>query len=185
MKFTRSIRLMSLLYALGPLAVFAAEPRDDENPYIGVWRTSSATVTFLLSIREDGTGLFVLIDGGANSCDPFTWKEAPGGILVESAPRLRFWKGRHANEARVEMEPLPPELTSRKLQRFPAAFMMRRDDGRHLPDEFKNRPLPAGWDEPTLPDDWDAKAGQRISPADVVDREPNDADPAGEQDSSQ
>ena len=145
-------------------AVAAEKFRAEPNPFVGVWRTTSASITIILSIRPDGRGLFVLIDGGSNSCEQVTWKVSPGGILVESLPRFRFWKGRHANEVRAEMEPLPPELTSRNVGQFHRTFFMRRNGQRKYPPALKNRPLPAGWNQSALPDDWDNKAGRRVSP---------------------
>lgn len=171
MKFSRSMGVLIALCLIYPRAAFAAESASTDSGFVGTWRTTSATVTLLVSIHEDGTGQFVLIDDGANACEQVTWKQMPGGILVDSIPMLRFWRGRHADESRVEMEPLPAELTSRNLQQFPLAFMMRRDDGeRHLPRELGQRPLPEGWTAATLPDDWDAKAGVRRNPPDAWSR---------------
>jgi hypothetical protein len=129
--------------------------------FVGIWRTSSATTSVILAIRPAGKGLVLWIDGGSNSCEEVTWKEVPGGILVESIPRLRFWKGRHPGEARVEMEPLPPEWTSQAIQQFPRTFFMRRQTDQQDRQAVKNRPLPTGWNRSTLAEEWDKSAGKR------------------------
>ncbi|WP_339911880.1 hypothetical protein [Symmachiella dynata] len=134
------------------------------NEFIGVWHTTSATTSFLIEIKPDGEALFLLIQGGAHGIDNVTWKPLPGGLLVNGIPRLRFWKGRNKNEARVEMEPIPAEMTNAEMLQFPLRFMMRRiDEKRQLPKAYLERKLPTGWTDATLTKDWDRTAGKRRS----------------------
>jgi len=100
-----------------------------------------------------------MIAGGTTSWQKVTWQNVPGGILVDSVPRFRFWQGRKDDESRVEMEPLPAELTSRSLREFPIRFFMRRDDGARPRRAIV--PLPDGWDRGSLPHNWDESAGRR------------------------
>lgn len=130
--------------------------------FIGTWRVTSATTSVILDIKPEGRALFILIQRGSHGIDHATWTPMDGGILVESLPRFRFWAGRTAEEARVEMEPLPTALTNESMQQFPLAFFMhrvggRRSDARVLPE----RDLPTHWANEHLPPEWDQTAGQR------------------------
>ncbi|GMW02688.1 MAG: hypothetical protein AMXMBFR84_38240 [Candidatus Hydrogenedentota bacterium] len=127
----------------------------------GTWMVTAATNSFVIVIKPDGKAVVLLIQDGSHGIDNVTWKPMPGGLLIEGLPRFRFWNGRNAAEARVEMEALPFELMESSLQRFPTAFFMKRyDEGRNLGGQGASRPLAAGWDRETLPADWDEKAGQ-------------------------
>ena len=152
------------------IAAIGTGKEPDKNlatHFIGTWHVTSATNSFILSIKPEGEALQILIQKGSHGIDNVTWKPVAGGILVENRPRFRFWKGRHRNEARVEMEPLPPEMTEASLQQFPLAFFMKRvDEKRSFSKSLQERSLPAGWTDATLPTEWDQSAGRRrvVSP---------------------
>ena len=153
----KTLALAALLSVSVICALGAGRTADQKSPdtdkadqavadeFIGVWHTTSATTSFLIEIKPDGEAFFVLIQGGTHGIDNVSWKPLPGGLLVNGIPRLRFWKGRNKNEARVEMESLPPGMASAEIteisaevynvasgretatpQRFPAKRITRR-----------------------------------------------------------
>ena len=128
--------------------------------FVGLWSTTSAQTTFILDIRADGTCLLVYIGEGSQA-QQGTWKKLPGGILVDTLPRFRFWPGRHRLEARVEIETLPADMTSSDIREFPRSFFMRRSESNsNLVKAFATRELPANWSNATLSEDWDKTAGR-------------------------
>lgn len=145
------------------LPIADAKADDDVSAsFIGTWHVTSATSSVILSIGPKGQASSILIDKGAYGIDSVTWKSVPGGILVEGLPRFRFWKGGNPQQARVAMEPLPPEVTSASWQEFPLTFFMSRIETK--PENAKSTPerkLPAGWNDATLPAEWDETAGRR------------------------
>jgi hypothetical protein len=153
--------LISVVLLFTFFSIIGADAGDDEKiaaDFIGTWHMTSATNSMILSIKPEGEALFILIQKGSHGIDNVTWKPVAGGILIEGAPRFRFWAGRNQTEARVAMEPLPPEATESTLQQFPLTFFMRRiDEKRAVPE----RNLPTGWSAATLPPEWDQTAGRR------------------------
>ena len=135
--------------------------KESSKPFVGTWHTTSGTMSIFLGIEADGGALFIWIQAGSHSYGTLRWEPLPNGLLVEGLPRFRFWKGRNANEVRVEMEPLSAEMTGPELQRFPLRFMMHRVVGNKMSKELTRRQLPDGWKKPTLPDNWDETAGKR------------------------
>lgn len=82
-----------------------------------------------------------------------------GGILVKGLPRFRLWASKPAGPIRVEMEELPAEMeVSKGFRTFPLRFFMRRAEVNGL--VANSRSLPQGWDQPTLPPEWDQTAGK-------------------------
>ena len=167
-KYSVACILAVLLTAPAVLAA-NSEKKPDKKPagdvsadFLGTWHVTSATNSFILSIQSEGQAVFILIQKGAHGIDEVTWRPMPGGILIEGYPRFRFWKGRHPNEARVEMEPLRPELAESSLLKFPATFFMRRVNAkRQFKGSPEKRPVPEGWKKATLPAEWDKTAGKR------------------------
>ncbi|QDU06671.1 hypothetical protein [Gimesia aquarii] len=115
----------------------------------------------IFSIKDDGEAVMILLQDGAYNMGNVAWKPVPGGILIDGLPRFRFWKGRNRNEARVEIEALPPEMTRSDWQEFPLSFFMRRAISRRLPKQLQERSLPKNWGNATLPPEWDQAAGRR------------------------
>lgn len=166
---TRScLAVLTILASLTAAATIGSgqeTDRNDGSEFVGTWHVTSATTSVLLIIQPDGRATFILIQKGSHGIDNVTWKPLAGGILVEGLPRFRFWKGRNRMEARVEMEPLPPELTDASMQEFPQTFFMRRVGQRTFSGPITKRELPAGWADGTLPTGWDEKAGRRREPS--------------------
>ena len=149
-------------------AVLAATPEkepgkklteDVSADFLGTWHVTSATNSFIISIQPEGKAVVILIQKGAHGINEVPWRPMPGGVLVGG---FRFWKGRHPNEARVEMEPLHPELTEASLLKFPTSFFMRRiNSKRQDKHSLEERPVPEHWKKATLPPEWDKTAGRR------------------------
>lgn len=141
-------------------------PEVGSNDFVGTWQTTSGTTSLILTIAPSGEGMLILIASGSHGIDNINWRPLPGGLVTEGRhPRFRFWRGRHPDEARVEMEPLPPPLTSEEMQRFPLAFFMSRVTS--VPGSLARRQsdVPQSWMRPQLPADWDQAAGRRRDPA--------------------
>ncbi|MCH9653772.1 MAG: hypothetical protein K0U86_12475 [Planctomycetes bacterium] len=159
------IRRALLAFVLIPVMVVVGadeKPKQDAvSEFTGTWSTISGTNSVIFSIKDDGEAVMFLLQSGAYNMGNVPWKRVPGGILIEGLPRFRFWKGRNRNEARVEMEALPPEMTSEDWQEFPLSFFMRRASSKRLPKQFHQRSLPKNWGNAKLPPEWDQSAGRR------------------------
>ena len=75
-------------------------------------------------------------------------------------PRKRLWLGRHDQELRAKIEPIP-EANYDPDKEFLRRFFMRRVGERSLPNRWKTRPAPSDWQREILDEMWDATAGRR------------------------
>ncbi|UCD75769.1 MAG: hypothetical protein JSV91_02405 [Phycisphaerales bacterium] len=114
--------------------------------------------------------MVLLRQPGQSSAEQVPWEPFHGGILVQGMPRLRLWLGRHDQELRAEIEPVP-ELDYDPDREFLSRFFMHRIGIRHLPEGWVERPVPPEWERKTLDDAWDATAGRQHAATDA-DRTP-------------
>jgi hypothetical protein len=146
------------------LALSAQVPTQTENiadaagSFTGTWIVTSAQTSLVLSVERGEEALVVWIHPGSHSCARPAWRSMPGGILIESVPRLRLWAGRHNDELRVELESVP-QLDIDANEIFHDHFFVRRvgRDTLALPRDWA---LPEGWSEEALPEHWDETAGR-------------------------
>lgn len=136
----------------------------ETNPCIGSWFVTRAQTSVILSIEPGGGALYMFIENGSFSIGRREWKEMPGGILVEGIPRFRMWAPKRKGERiRAEMEELAKGVeVSKGFATFPLSFFMAQATLRSSTQrpEVMNRPLPDGWNDPTLKPEWDQTAGK-------------------------
>lgn len=128
---------------------------DSSEPWremLGTWHATVAQKSLVISIEPGQKGLVLFIQPGHHSIDRVSWEPFHGGILVHDMPRKRLWRGRHDQELRVEIEPLP-ELPSDSGEEFPQRLFVRR---------VGERTLPAGWRERPVPDRWRQESPEAI-----------------------
>ena len=161
-KFSRWVLLAFVLIPVMVTVGADQKPKKDVvSEFTGTWSTISGTNSVIFSIKADGEAVIFLLQDGAYNMGNVPWKPVPGGILIDGLPRFRFWKGRNRNESRVEMEALPPEMTSEDWQEFPLSFFMHRSRSKRLPKQLRERSLPKNWNNAKLPPEWDQTAGRR------------------------
>lgn len=107
---------------------------------IGSWHATSGVRSLVISIREDGRALVLLMQPGQHTIKHVPWEPFHGGILIQDITRMRLWPGRHADEIRGERE-----TGSEEDGAFPARFFMGRVGEREIPAELRERPVPAHW----------------------------------------
>ncbi len=152
--------LLSVLSAGAP----QEKPRPGEpEPWrglVGSWHVTSGQRSLVISIEPDGKALVLFIQPGQHSIERVAWEPFHGGILLHDLPRKRLWPGRHDQELRAEIEPVP-ELGYDPDEKFHQRFFMRRVGERTLPEGWRDRPVPASWTREALDKAWDATAGKR------------------------
>jgi hypothetical protein len=139
------------------------DPPGGAEPWrspIGSWHTTSAQKSLVVSVRPEGQALVMFIERGQHSIDHVPWESSHGGLLLQGVPRIRLWPGRHDQELRAEIEPIP-EASYDPNKGFLRRFFMRRVQERSLPQGWRSRPVPEGWKRETLDKAWDASAGKR------------------------
>ena len=137
---------------------------ENDQSLLGSWGVTSGRKSLLVCIYRDGQAMVLFRQPGQTSANHVPWEPFCGGILVQGIPRMRLWPGRHDQELRAEIEPIP-ELAYDPDREFLSRFVMGRIGERHLPKGWKERPVPPGWERETLDEDWNATAGrQRAAP---------------------
>lgn len=139
-----------------------------DKQLLGSWHVTRAQTSLILSIEPEQKVLVLWIREGSHSMERTSWKPFHGGILINSIPRLRLWRGRegNANELRAELESIAElDVDANKL--FCDHFFMRRIPYREQPPSFRDRPVPPRWKQATLSDEWNATAGRKPLDANI------------------
>jgi hypothetical protein len=137
------------------------QPKKPEawRTLIGSWHVTSGQKSLVISIEPDGKALVLSMQPGQHSIDRVSWESFHGGILLNDMPRKRLWLGRHAQELRAEIEPIP-ELGYDPNKEFHQRFFMTRVNERTMPSGARGRAVPPKWLQEKVDDGWDAKAGK-------------------------
>lgn len=137
-------------------------PAEPWQQLVGSWMVTSGQKSLVISLEPDRKALVIFMQPGQFSINRVGWEPLPGGVLINDRPRKRLWLGRHDQELRAEIEPVP-EAGYDPDKEFHKSFFMRRVSDAELPPAWSDRPIPTHWQQGTLADDWDQQAGRRAS----------------------
>jgi len=115
-------------------------------------------ISFIASIEPQGDAVCIWLEGGSFCIHRVKWKPTPGGVLLMVLNRVRMWADKDPNRIFVEQEDFANVETTDSLKQFPTSFCMSRvNEGPSGSDAH----LPAAWNSPTLPADWESRAGKK------------------------
>jgi hypothetical protein len=163
--FGRAFSVACILIISATQSEVAPKPVILEDP-IGTWTTHHRQSFLSILLHRDKTAHIIWVMKGSHQIMDAKWDEAPGGVVIDSGIRFRFWWDQQirGGRAKVKMEELPLDMLGGEWQVFPSSFYMTLavHRGFENPDlkKFAERPFPNGWDADEPPQNFDQQAGK-------------------------